>query len=509
MPRKWRSFCGGKAHQLGAKCRMVQGLLPPKNAMADVKILFAAAEAAPIAKAGGMADVVGSLPSVLRKQGVDVRIILPFYGFLWEEEQFLDCIKQGPIWSATVMETTCNVYETVLPGTNVPLYLVEHYAFAPHRIYGGEDEQWRFTFFANSVAEFAWNHWKPNIIHCHDWHTGMVPVWMRDTSDIGTVFTIHNLAYQGPWKWMLERVTWLPENFHMHNTMAAAIAYADQVTTVSPTYASEIRTPEHGENLNQLLSEIGLRLHGVLNGLDVERFNPATDPALAKTYSSDLLELRPANKIALQKEAGLPPNSDAFLMGMVSRLVEQKGLHLMLQAVDRFLSYSDAQLVVLGSGESYYEGKMQEMSDRWGDRVTFFSKFDPHLAQRIYAGADAFLMPSRFEPCGISQMIALRYGCVPIVRRTGGLVDTVFHHNPRTGEGTGYCFDRYEGLDFFTAIVRAWEGFQYKDAWAALQKRGMNQDFSWTRSAEEYIRIYGYVMNMDLQAVLAKEAVAI
>ena len=509
MSRKWRSFCGGKAHQLGAKCRMVQGLLPPKNAMADVKILFAAAEAAPIAKAGGMADVVGSLPSVLRKQGVDVRIILPFYGFLWEEEQFLDCIKQGPIWSATVMETTCNVYETVLPGTNVPLYLVEHYAFAPHRIYGGEDEQWRFTFFANSVAEFAWNHWKPNIIHCHDWHTGMVPVWMRDTSDIGTVFTIHNLAYQGPWKWMLERVTWLPENFHMHNTMAAAIAYADQVTTVSPTYASEIRTPEHGENLNQLLSEIGLRLHGVLNGLDVERFNPATDPALAKTYSSDLLELRPANKIALQKEAGLPPNSDAFLMGMVSRLVEQKGLHLMLQAVDRFLSYSDAQLVVLGSGESYYEGKLQEMSDRWGDRVTFFSKFDPHLAQRIYAGADAFLMPSRFEPCGISQMIALRYGCVPIVRRTGGLVDTVSHHNPRTGEGTGYCFDRYEGLDFFTAIVRAWEGFQYKDAWAALQKRGMNQDFSWTRSAEEYIRIYGYVMNMDLQAVLAKEAVAI
>ncbi|MGK7905763.1 MAG: glycogen synthase GlgA [Synechococcus sp.] len=477
--------------------------------MADVKILFAAAEAAPIAKAGGMADVVGSLPSVLRKQGVDVRIILPFYGFLWEEEQFLDCIKQGPIWSATVMETTCNVYETVLPGTNVPLYLVEHYAFAPHRIYGGEDEQWRFTFFANSVAEFAWNHWKPNIIHCHDWHTGMVPVWMRDTSDIGTVFTIHNLAYQGPWKWMLERVTWLPENFHMHNTMAAAIAYADQVTTVSPTYASEIRTPEHGENLNQLLSEIGLRLHGVLNGLDVERFNPATDPALAKTYSSDLLELRPANKIALQKEAGLPPNSDAFLMGMVSRLVEQKGLHLMLQAVDRFLSYSDAQLVVLGSGESYYEGKLQEMSDRWGDRVAFFSKFDPHLAQRIYAGADAFLMPSRFEPCGISQMIALRYGCVPIVRRTGGLVDTVSHHNPRTGEGTGYCFDRYEGLDFFTAIVRAWEGFQYKDAWAALQKRGMNQDFSWTRSAEEYIRIYGYVMNMDLQAVLAKEAVAI
>ncbi|MEL7084063.1 MAG: glycogen synthase GlgA [Cyanobacteria bacterium J06597_1] len=477
--------------------------------MADVKILFAAAEAAPIAKAGGMADVVGSLPAVLRQRGFDVRVILPFYGFLWEQEQFLNCIKQGPVWSATVMESTCNIYESVLPGTDVPLYLVEHYAFAPHRIYGGEDEPWRFTFFANSVAEFAWNHWKPNIIHCHDWHTGMIPVWMRDTSDVGTVFTIHNLAYQGPWRWMLERMTWLPENFHMHNTMAAAIGYADQVTTVSPTYAREICSPAHGEHLNDLLASIGLRLHGVLNGLDMERFDPDTDSAIEKTFSVERLEARVANKIALQVEAGLNPNPDAFLMGMVSRLVNQKGIDLVVQAVDRFLPYSDAQLVVLGSGDPHFEGKLRDMSDRWGDRVTFFSRFDPKLAQHIYAGADAFLMPSRFEPCGISQMIALRYGCVPIVRRTGGLVDTVSHHNPVSGEGTGYCFDRYEGLDFFTAMVRAWEGFQYKDAWRALQVRGMMQDFSWTRSADEYIKIYGYVMGLDLQELSSPAAVAV
>ncbi|WP_026100573.1 glycogen synthase GlgA [Synechococcus sp. PCC 7336] len=472
-----------------------------------MKILFAAAEAAPIAKVGGMADVVGTLPPVLRQQGLDVRIIMPFYGFLWLREELADCVKQGPIWTARVMDSTCNIYKTVLPETDVPLYLVEHYAFAPHRIYSGEDEPWRFTFFANCVAEFAWNYWwKPNILHCHDWHTGLVPAWMRETSDIGTVFTIHNLAYQGPWRWMLDRMTSLPWYFDARNTMAAGIAYADQVTTVSPTYAREICRPEQGEDLDGLLSSLGLRLHGILNGIDRDRFNPETDATLAKPYSLDTLELRAANKAALQADASFNPNPNAFLLGIVSRLVEQKGIDLALQALERFLAYSDAQLVILGSGNPYYEGKLQELSDRWGDRVTFFCGFDAQLAQRIYAGADAFLMPSRFEPCGISQMIALRYGCVPIVRRTGGLVDTVSHHSPIEGTGTGYCFDRYEGLDLYTCMVRAWEGFQYKDAWRALQQRGMAQDFSWARSARDYIKVYGYIMGLDLLEMLSNSS---
>jgi starch synthase len=461
----------------------------------DVRILFAAAEASPIAKVGGMADVVGTLPPVLRQMGLDVRIIIPFYGFLWTELDFGE-----PVWSADVMFTRCNVYESILPGTDVPLYLVEHYAFAPHRIYYGDDEQWRFTFFANVVAEFCWNYWKPNVIHCHDWHTGMIPAWLRETSDIGTVFTVHNLAYQGPWRWQLERMTWVPWFFNVHNTMAAGIAYADLVTTVSPTYAREICTPIHGEGLQGLLAAIGLKLHGILNGIDRKLFNPATDTNLVRTFDLKTLERREGNKLALQTEVGLLPDSTAFLIGMVSRMVEQKGIDLMLQVMERFLSYSNAQLVVLGSGESGYETRTRELSH--------VSQFNPQLAPRIYAGADAFLMPSRFEPCGISQIVALRYGCVPIVRRTGGLVDTVSHHVPAKGEGTGYCFDRYEPLDLFTCMVRAWEGFQYKDAWRSLQQRGMAMDFGWDKSAVEYVRLYSQIVGRDLLGSLTQKAIA-
>ncbi len=450
-----------------------------------MKVLFAAAECAPLAKVGGMADVVGALPLALAELGDDVRIMLPYYAFLRDLPK-----SEAPVWTGSVMFQAVEVYEARLPGSDIPLYLVGHPAFATDRIYGAEDEAWRFTIFSRTVAEFIWKGgWDPQILHCHDWHTALLPLWMRAVP-VMTVFTIHNLAYQGPPLPYFRSFVDVPYDTYAWNPMVAGIIHSDAITTVSPNYAREICTPDYGERLDGLLRSQGERLSGIVNGINTKQVDPAIDPLLAANYDSTTLPRRLENKLALQRAVGFEVSAERFLIGIVSRLVDQKGFDLLAPLWNTWLNNSGAQLVVLGSGDPWYEFLFKSASERYPGRVAAILRYDANVAQSIYGGADLFLMPSRFEPCGIGQMIALRYGAVPLVRKTGGLADTVQFHDPIHQQGNGFLFDRFDPQGLLSMLYRAEEAFRYKDEWQKLQRRGMEADLSWSASAQKYRTLY-------------------
>lgn len=468
-----------------------------------LKILFVSSEVAPLAKTGGLADVAGSLPKALARRGMDVRVALPRYRHITN----VDYLTDLPVEMDGSLETAIIRY-TTLPGEPpVPVYLVDNYKyFYREGMYGYADDDARFNFFCKAIlALLPWIDFKPDIIHCNDWQTAPIPLFLKVKHennpfyrDTATIFTIHNLQYQGHFpKETLKLMTlgdefFTPELLEFYgkvNFMKAGLLYADLLNTVSPKYALEIQTPELGEGLDGVLRKRATDLRGILNGIDYDEFNPATDPRLAVNYDINNLDGKKENKKALQRELQLPVQ-EVPMLAVISRLVSQKGLDL-LSAILDILLQQDVQLVILGKGDDYFQQLFSQYKVKYRHKMAVKIGFDPELAQRIYAGADIFLMPSRFEPCGLAQMISLRYGTVPVVRATGGLEDTIldFHQYPE--KANGFTFHEYSPQAFLQAINRALKVYYTQPhEWRKLIERGMQADFSWSVSATHYEEMY-------------------
>ncbi|HMA33267.1 MAG TPA: glycogen synthase [Chloroflexia bacterium] len=489
-----------------------------------LKILLVAAEVAPFAKVGGLADVAGALPLALRALGHDVRVVMPQYTQVDAVQHALR--PRVADLAVPLGETTQQVAileSTIGRAAEVPVYFVcnAHYYGRPE-VYAYPDDDERFLLFCRAALEMlpalAW--W-PDVIHCNDWHTGIIPNWLQTIyrkdpryARIATVYTIHNLAYQGVFPESVLARTGLqaygriaPEVAHFPgqiNLMARGLLYADAITTVSQQYAREILTPEYGEQLDSLLRERQAQVFGIVNGIDVDLVDPRTDPHLAQPFDADHLEGKAANKAALQQEAGLPPRPDVPICGAISRLAAQKGFEIMVPMLEQLLTTHDVQFVVLAIGNPGYEAQFRQLQARFPNQVAAFLRFDAPLAQRIYGGADLFLMPSRFEPCGLGQMFAMRYGTVPVVRKTGGLADTVRDYDPATGAGDGFVFTRFSPDAFLEAAERALALYAAPAAWRKLVQHDMALDWSWDLSARQYVDLYRRVTN-DRGRVLSFE----
>jgi starch synthase len=485
----------------------MQNLETQSNASAPLKILILAAEVVPFAKVGGLADVVGALPKALHELGHDVRVAMPRYGQIKPERFELTTVLHSLTVSMSSFREQVSVRQGSI-GHEIPLYMIDapRY-FDRENIYGYTDDGERFILFCRAALEsMRALGWSPDIIHCNDWQTGIVPNWMhtvyRDDpffANTATVYTIHNLAYQGIFGYRILEVAGVaaggflyPQIVELANVvdiMGRGILFADAITTVSERYAQEILTPTFGEKLDQLLRSRRERLFGILNGIDYQEMNPATDRYIHTQFDQETLEKRAENKRALQERAHLPVKPDVPLIAMISRLADQKGFDLIAQIIQPLLAQG-VQLVVLGIGDQHYHEIFQNLAARYPDQVAIFLTFNTVLAQSIYAGSDMFLMPSRFEPCGLGQLIAMRYGSVPIVRSVGGLADTVQEYDPHTGEGNGFTFTNYDPWELFAAIVRALELYRFKDIWRTLQRRGMAANHSWQASAIRYVEVY-------------------
>ena len=468
-----------------------------------MKILYAASEAAPFAKSGGLADVAGALPKALVRDGIDARVVMPLYGDL----KFKDTLTYVTNFSVPVgwRSQYCGLFKAERDG--VVFYFIDNeYYFKRSGLYGFYDDGERFAFFSRAILEMLfYTDFEPDIINCNDWQTALTPVYLNlyyrhldKFSRIKTVFTIHNIAYQGKYGLdILEdtcgigaRDAHVVEYDGCANFMKGAIECADKVTTVSPTYAQELKYAYFAHGLENVMSMNARKLHGVLNGIDMQRYDPSRDKSLAAAYSPDDLAGKKTDKAALQRVLGLQERPDTPILAMVTRLVSHKGLDLVCETLDAFMG-KDVQFVVLGKGDAKYETFFEYAKQRYGGRMAVYLGYSEQLAMQIYAGADLFLMPSKSEPCGLSQMIAMRYGAVPIVRETGGLKDTVHAYEAWNGQGNGFTFANYNAGDMCHVICEAIDLYHdNKGAYAVLQQRGMTADFSWTRSAQEYRNIY-------------------
>jgi starch synthase len=478
--------------------------------MPPLKILLLSAEVKPFAKTGGLGDVCGSLPLALRALGYDVRVVLPAYRPIEERaakgnsdfrtlDPFTVPLGFGALGAG--------VFASHLPGSDVPVYFIaEKNLFGRDQIYGYEDDPYRFAFFSRAALQLTVAlGWRPDVVHAHDWHTAPAITWLATAGqsdphfqDIPSLFTIHNLAHQGRAPWGVfdylgvQGNRLAEESYGEVNFMARGIYHATVVNTVSPTYAREILTYDGGAGLDSLLRYRRHDVHGILNGLDYEEWNPATDTSLAGPFDVDRIAGRQANKQAVQARANLPQRPDVPLIAMVSRLDWQKGLDLMGHVLHLLMNNfaGEAQFVVLGSGGPKYVDMFNHLASyHTGKLAAFLNIFDNDLAHLIYGGSDMFLMPSLFEPCGLGQLIAMRYGSVPIARATGGLADTVFDG------ATGFTFGDYSAEAFWQALQRALHIYRVDpETWLAIQQQGMQADYSWQRSAHGYVQLYEWAI---------------
>ena len=494
-----------------------------------MQIVFASAECAPFVKTGGLGDVAGSLPAALVRAGAEVIVMVPKYATIKDEykaqmEHFSDFyVSLG--WR----NEYCGLEKLEHDGVTYMFIDNERY-FARDYPYGFFDDGERFAFFSKAITE-SLQHlpagFECDILHCNDWQTALAPVFLREFYQglslydrVKTVFSIHNVAFQGQFSDTVMEdilgVAHIPAAASQLrcdacsvNYMLGALRYADAITTVSPTYANEIQTPEFGEGLDGVLRERSYALQGILNGIDVAGFDPATDKRIAANYTVEDRSGKAVCKAKLQEELGLEVRDDRPLMVMVTRLTRQKGMDLVMYALDRILA-GGVQVAVLGTGDRDYEDGLRYFQDKYPGTMAARIEFDPALSQRMYAAADMFLMPSKFEPCGLSQIIAMRYGTLPIVRETGGLKDTVIPYNEFTGEGTGFSFSNFNGDEMGDAVFRAARLFwDNRDAWNQLVTQAMSQDFSWTRSADKYLDLY-FFMHPEIErpAAVVEAAVA-
>ena len=473
------------------------------------KVLFIAAEANPLAKAGGLGDVVGSLPSTLRQAGHDVRITIPRYSSVNLDSY--RTIRQGNFAIPFIGEQEEIAIIQLLLKDAVPVYLLENKRyFDRSAIYGENDDLERFLLFSMAAMEVPKKlNWQPDILHCHDWHAGMVApllkiAYKNDTfySSCASIFTIHNLAYQGWFDDFFAERTGLydyiprledPFRDKCYNMTGLGIYYSDFVSTVSETYAREILTPEYGEGLETLLQKRQDNLIGILNGIDYEQFNPSTDRIIAANYDAGSLDRRIVNKTVLQEKTGLPVDAGIPLLGFAGRLVDQKGIDILIGgtgALESLLAETDVQFVLQGVGDAKYEESFKKLESKYPDKVRACTTLDFSLAQLVFAGSDIFLVPSRFEPCGLTPLIAMRYGSIPVARRTGGLAETVAGCSPDLSACLGFIFERYDAGELLAASKSALIAFENKIAWHKLVVRAMQADFSWKASIPRYEALY-------------------